>query len=150
MGQQENLEPIYSINHSKLVSETIDGEAIIVHLETGAYYSLRGSAALIWDQLLEGDTLSHLTSYLEEQVEAVSEPLEADLAAFLSDLQAEGLVILVEGQQKSGQNSVKIGQKSAYVKPMVDKFTDMSDLLLLDPIHQVEDEEGWPFKKKTF
>jgi len=32
---------------------------------------------------------------------------------------------------------------NAFEKPKLQKFTDMQDLLLLDPIHEV-DEAGWP------
>jgi len=30
-----------------------------------------------------------------------------------------------------------------FVKPILQKYTDMADLLLLDPIHEVG-EQGWP------
>jgi hypothetical protein len=29
-----------------------------------------------------------------------------------------------------------------------ERFTDMGDLLLLDPVHDVEDEKGWPHPKR--
>jgi hypothetical protein len=32
--------------------------------------------------------------------------------------------------------------------PLLRKYTDMRDLLLLDPIHDV-DEQGWPVRKLT-
>ncbi len=35
--------------------------------------------------------------------------------------------------------------KDDFTNPVLEKFTDMADLLLLDPIHEV-DESGWPNK----
>ena len=32
----------------------------------------------------------------------------------------------------------------SYEAPAVHKYTDMENLLLLDPIHEVEEEAGWP------
>jgi hypothetical protein len=35
------------------------------------------------------------------------------------------------------------GKESKFEKPGLQKYSDMQDLLLLDPIHEV-DEMGWP------
>ena len=34
-------------------------------------------------------------------------------------------------------------EKTQFEFPIIEKFTDMQELLLLDPIHEV-DEKGWP------
>lgn len=36
------------INAPSVVGEVIDGEAVILNLETGKYYSARGSGSAIW------------------------------------------------------------------------------------------------------
>ena len=40
------------------------------------------------------------------------------------------------------------GERGAYVSPGVDKYTDMQELILLDPVHEV-DAIGWPAPAKT-
>ena len=40
-----------------------------------------------------------------------------------------------------------VTEKLAYEHPVLQKYTDMEDLLLLDPIHDV-DEAGWPARKQ--
>jgi hypothetical protein len=35
------------------------------------------------------------------------------------------------------------GDRPVFGQPVLEKFTDMADLLLLDPIHEVG-EAGWP------
>lgn len=42
----------FRINAPTVISETIDGEAIIINLDTGAYYSLRETGAAVW-QLID-------------------------------------------------------------------------------------------------
>ncbi|HEY9704008.1 MAG TPA: PqqD family protein, partial [Allocoleopsis sp.] len=37
-------------------------------------------------------------------------------------------------------------EKLPFAQPLLEKYTDMQDLLLLDPIHEV-DEIGWPNPK---
>ena len=44
-------------------------------------------------------------------------------------------------------NSVEGHTKSPFVSPSLNGYSDMRDLLLIDPIHDV-DEGGWPEVKK--
>jgi hypothetical protein len=37
--------------------------------------------------------------------------------------------------------------KLPFQKPLLQKYTDMEALLLVDPIHEVDEEEGWPKQK---
>jgi hypothetical protein len=38
------------------------------------------------------------------------------------------------------------GKQQEFSRPILTKYTDMKELLLLDPIHEV-DETGWPNPK---
>ncbi len=37
-------------------------------------------------------------------------------------------------------------KKKSFCLPIIEKYTDLEELLLLDPIHEV-DESGWPKQK---
>ena len=41
----------FRVNSPTVVSETVDREVVMIHLDTGNYYSLRSTGALIWDAL---------------------------------------------------------------------------------------------------
>ena len=48
---------------------------------------------------------------------------------------------------KSDNNATPPQQDNLnFEKPVLQKHTDMQELLLLDPIHEI-DEKGWPSKK---
>ena len=86
---------------------------------------------------------------LDRVVAEVSALSDAEPAAFaaattslVEALLAEGL--LVEGppaEEKAWQ--AVAGSEGQYGLPTLERFTDMEDLLLLDPVHDVE-EMGWP------
>ena len=63
----------------------------------------------------------------------------------MAELQEEGLIVPDEitGKPVVGQTG---GQavKTPFVRPVLQKFTDMQDILLLDPIHEANDM-GWPY-----
>ena|SRR6476660_8869681 len=49
---------------------------------------------------------------------------------------------------KSSSRPDDLGTAAAFVTPELHKYTDMQELLLVDPIHEVA-EEGWPFRNTT-
>jgi hypothetical protein len=48
----------FKINQPGVIGEVIDNEAIIVNLDSGAYYSLRGPGADIWQMIDQGATIA--------------------------------------------------------------------------------------------
>ena len=140
---------VFIANKTKLVSEISDGEAIIVDLETGAYFSLQNSACFFWENLLAGVTLTRLADLTYLRYSEVPLTIVEDLRAFLLELQAEELLVrTADAAMPSAEVSPNV-KKTMYTRPIVEKFTDMAELLLLDPIHEVEDDLGWPFKKNN-
>jgi hypothetical protein len=67
-------------------------------------------------------------------------------------LQQEELIVSENGERTEGikefNAQVQPGpEKPRFEPPILRTFEDMQDLLLLDPIHEV-DEMGWPNAKK--
>jgi hypothetical protein len=138
----------FRVNGGGIVHETIDGEVIIINLETGVYYSLTQSAVDLWSALVEGATQAQLTGLLGARYEAAVADIDAAVAAFLDQLVAETIVIVEgDGTGAAPAAAPTAGQgRGPFEPPVLSKYTNMSDLLLLDPIHDV-DEHGWPNKK---
>jgi hypothetical protein len=116
---------------SKVVSELFEDEAIIVDLEKGSYYSFRGSAFGIW-KLIEG-------GFNRDQIIVKSENQQEN-TAFLEYVIGEELV----DTDNAIPSSLSFQERISGV-PEYSKYDDMKDLLLLDPIHEV-DKKGWPNK----
>lgn len=134
----------FCINQPAVIAEVIDGEAIIVNLESGAYYSLRDSGAAIWDRLVQGATPAEaaraLTGVYSDSVDVLQLGVETLLAQLL-----EERILMPGGQSPVDGLPAPSTNDSArpFQMPVLDKYTDMTDLLLLDPIHEV-DTKGWP------
>jgi hypothetical protein len=43
----------YHINSDKIMSDTIDNEVIIIHFESGTYYSMQPAGSEIWARLTQ-------------------------------------------------------------------------------------------------
>jgi hypothetical protein len=65
-----------------------------------------------------------------------------DVDALLSELRGYNLLI-PDATERTGQPELNGAAPGAYEAPKLSAYTDMQELLLLDPIHEV-DESGWP------
>lgn len=137
----------FRINDPQVVAEVIGGEAIIVNLDSGAYFSLRGSARLIWESLLGGATPAATVDALLATHTGERATVETALHDFLAQLLDEGLLVRDARDPANRGMQPAVERPSAdtlpFEAPVLEKYTDMADLLLLDPIHEVE-EQGWP------
>ncbi|HUH98983.1 MAG TPA: PqqD family protein [Anaerolineales bacterium] len=137
----------FSIKRPDVVYETIDGETVIVNLENGVYYSLRNSGVDVWNLVEAGANLDELTDLIAGRYEASPEYIRKVIAELLTAFQQEGLVQVASTRQTISQAppSPAAGAKLKFDPPIFEKYSDLQELLLLDPIHEV-DEEGWPHK----
>jgi hypothetical protein len=59
----------------------------------------------------------------------------------LGELEREGLIRPAE--RPAERLNASTGQSRQFVPPVLERYDDMEDLLLLDPVHDV-DAQGWP------
>jgi hypothetical protein len=138
----------FRANSPDVVSETIEGEAVIIHLYKGHYYNLNPIGADIWNHLIQGFTSAEIGDKLSQRYSADMSDLQAGIQQLMAKLQAEDLIVACE---QTMPNSAEVPNADAsstlpFEMPKLHKYTDMQDLLALDPIHDV-DEAGWPAKR---
>ena len=128
----------YEVNKPEVVDESVDGEVLIVHLGTGNYYSARGSGEAIWQMFAGGATVGEVVGAINGG--APASEASAAVERFLGTLQEEELL---RPRSAEAPPVAEAQPLAAFSEPLLEKYTDMQELLLLDPIHDV-DEAGWP------
>ena len=113
----------------------------MVNLETGIYYSIRGSGIDIWRAVEAGLSEDEIHQRFS------SSGAEAQVRSYLAELERERLVIRANDNDKSGP-AIDFSIREPIAEPVLEKFTDMREMLLIDPIHEL-DESGWPRKPET-
>lgn len=114
----------YLLAGPDIVHEEFDGEIVILNLQTGQYFGLNDSAAGLW-----------------ETVQAGGDPTVASKdhgANFVARLTELGLIV------KSDEAAQATAAMNIAEEPKIDVYDDLSDLILADPIHDVDQEQGWP------
>jgi len=133
------------VNSPHVISETVGGETIIVNLASGHYFSLQGTAVDVWQGIERGDATESIVLELEQRYEAGNGEIAASVQKLLDDFAAAELLVA----EANGSGSVAVtpsqeaGERAPFVAPSFTTFTDMQDIILLDPVHEV-DTRGWP------
>lgn len=137
----------YRVNGPNVVHETVEREAIVIHLEHGTYYSLAEAAACVWDAVVRGGATSDAVAAVVAAYDVATETATPAVVALLDALVAEGLAAADEAPSLPLPIVSSLdGSRRPWVAPELSRFTDMQELLLADPIHEVADA-GWPHVK---
>jgi hypothetical protein len=132
----------FGINARQVMSETIDGETIIIHLGTGSYYSLQQVGADVWSAISRGANHDQLVDEVVGRYDVTRDDAEPAITALVSELKGEDLILSSENGA-SYQPIEAASEREAFASPTLEKHTDMQDIILLDPVHEVDDR-GWP------
>lgn len=138
----------FRISGKQVVHEAFDDEVLAINLDSGTYYSLPGVSARIWACLVDGATLAAIAEALAEAYEGDRAVMNAELSRFIDRMSEEKLIVIDNSCDSAATfNFAKPSAgREPFVAPVMEIYSDMQDLLLLDPIHEV-DEAGWPVIK---
>jgi hypothetical protein len=125
-----------------LVAETLSDETLVIDTATGVFFSLRGVSSGLWAMLEQTAGDEELRRAVRDHFPDARDT-DADVDAYLAALEADGLVIETD-TPRAGESATTGPWPDGYDPPLVKKYDDMADLLLVDPIHDVATESGWP------
>jgi hypothetical protein len=137
----------YQIDRSRIIFEQFEDETVLVNTETGYYYSLSNTGSEILRLLDEGCLADDVPTILFGSCEGTHQRRDI-VQKFVERLVGES-IITVRSSDYSNQigrdpGPARYGEGIEYVPPVLERFDDVRDLLLIDPIHQVDQEYGWP------
>ena len=143
---------VFRVNGPQVISENIDGEVVLVNLEKGIYYSTDQVGAYLWDLIEAKHSVQEMRDMIGARYDADVDEIGTAVSGFLSELQQEELIVPTSPEQERTALDTSPAEAPAgklhFRPPALSKYTDMRDLLLLDPIHDVE-ESGWPVPRTT-
>ena len=137
-----------TVPSSRVAADTVEGEAVIVDLETGAYYTTEGVGCEVWELLASSRTTGDVVEVLRNRYDARDGEVEVYVQQMVTTLLAEGLMnVLDDDVAPFGEDGVQeqpdVGTRPPFEPSEFVSYHDMRGLLLLDPVHEV-DVEGWP------
>jgi hypothetical protein len=121
----------YRLASPGVVAEVIDGEAIIMHLGQGSYFSIDGAGAAVWTLLLDGATEDEAAREVAACAGASRDQVSAEVGLLVSRLLEEGLV--ERDPERPAPESLSVEGPLVYATPVLNKYGDMKEMLALDP-----------------
>ncbi len=140
----------YQINAPAVAYQHVEDEAILIQFDSGCYYSTDKLGAEILSLLQQSVSAVTVVQILADRHCVDVPTVYGVVKPFLEHLCAENLVVAQPGAVGVGASdwpsSAPNGsarQRLPIEPPVLHKYTDLQDLLLLDPIHDTDDA-GWP------
>lgn len=72
--------------------QELQGEAVLLDLQQGQYYGLNALGTRVWNLLHDGKGVGEVIQTLLAEYDCTEEQIKADIAHFLNELYAKGLV----------------------------------------------------------
>ena len=138
----------FRVNAPEVVAETVADEAIVLNLGTGMYYSIKGDSVPLWHAISGGASAEEIAGAVCELTGENAEAASAAIIGFIASLEAEGLIVERNGEAEERRAVDLAGAGAGLLEPGFETYSDMRDLILLDPVHEV-DERGWPHARPT-
>jgi hypothetical protein len=104
---------------------------------------MEGNAALVWNGIERRLSASRIAGEVAIRFRIDPNAVAADAGRLLNGFREHGLIRPAAAANQTEANLDAAGPFDAYSPPKLEIYTDLHDLLLLDPIHDF-DEAGWP------
>ncbi len=121
-------------NDEEIIAKVMDGEAIIINLASGMYYSMGAVGGVIWTMIEAQHTLAEIIDALTAMYGIPRARAEADVMRLGDELTRERIVTI--SRAPAAARDVEMAPPhptGPYEVPVLNIYRDMGDLLALDP-----------------
>ena len=145
---------MYSVNEKKMFYDMADGQAIVINFETGMYYGMSPLASAVLDLILKGAAPQAIAAALNGQPGAPAS-LEEDIRSFIQKLMDREILVVSEAPESReggiAAGEIRFGQEALRdgFGLEINEYAEAQDLILADPIHDVNVDMGWPIMKES-
>jgi len=120
-------------NDDEVIGKVLDGEAILINLATGSYYALPDVGAFIWQAIEAHCSLEEIAARVSASYEVSVEQAGIDVLALAERLMEEGIVAPAADVDAHPMTPAPPAQRAPYAAPQLTTYSDMRNLLALDP-----------------
>ncbi len=127
----------FRVSDAKVAWRVVEGEGVLLHAETSAYFGLNRTGTLVWEQLaIRPVSVEDLAAWMRDRIAGVPVDVASELDAFIADLRRLDLLDQVEdgdGAAPSTSTPVR-GEPDPggviYEPPVVLPFGELEKLIL--------------------
>jgi len=132
---------MYKLNEEKMFYDMAEGQAIVINFTTGMYYGTSSLGSAVLDALLAGTAAEEVCKAIQA-LPGCPADMAAQLDTFIGLLLEKEIIIPAAGT--GAACTIDAASLADGFKLTVDEFAEVQDLILADPVHDVDVEQGWP------
>lgn len=132
---------MYKLNEEKMFYDLAEGQAIVINFTTGIYYGTSSLGSAVLDALLAGASVENVLTAIQS-LPGCPDDIAAQLDAFIQALLEKEIIVPDDGAANTA--SIDASVLTDGFALTVDEFAEVQDLILADPVHDVDVEQGWP------
>jgi len=125
----------FTTRNGEVAAKVIDGEAILINLATGMYYSMGDVGGTVWSLIENNSNVEEIIANVAAGYKVEHGRARADVEALLSELLEENLIVVSPSSDTDNAVTAVAASEatSEYAKPSLKKFGDMAEMFALDP-----------------
>ena len=130
----------FEIKSPEVVYDEIDGEYVIVDLASGKYFRIQGESGNLFSLIISGQELQ---TNKDSSSSRITELIDSAVRTLV-----DNSII----REVTAQNSAGISDETMSFELnefVIEEFTDLQDIIGLDPIHEVDLNQGWPIADES-
>lgn len=136
--------PSFKIDTNRFAIDTINDETIVMDLVDGRLFLFEGGASTLFEFLSQGAS----TETIEQTVHRrYGEHHARAFAEFSRSLVEKKIVVEVSSDFPEELTPVQLEWPENLGEIIVSEYDDMSSVITMDPIHDVDPAKGWPFQE---
>ncbi|MFB9278683.1 hypothetical protein [Cohnella cellulosilytica] len=137
---------MYKLNTEKMFYDIADGQAIVINFETGMYYGTSTLGSMVLDGLIQGKAPKRIVDSIQNNKDCVTD-IDQSVERFIDAL-AEKEIIIADDQPYNAEQLNDLVVVDGDYSLDLNEFAEVQDILLADPVHDVEADMGWPTLKE--
>ena len=123
-------------NTAEVAAKILDGEAILINLSDGMYYSMDRAGGLVWEQIEARHSLHEIATEVSARYEVPPEQATTDVQRLARELLDHRLVLIDAGEPPPSRDLPNGPNPRLPYEPVrLNAYHDMAELLALDPPH---------------
>jgi hypothetical protein len=137
---------MYKLNEENFFCDITDGTAIIINSLTGVYYSINVFGSMVFERIIAGYSQDEILTLLKN-IPNIPSNIDEKLDYFINELLQENIITVSNEETAKlvlidASIDADIAAESDF-EMILTEYSDIQALLIADPIHDVEDWDGW-------
>jgi hypothetical protein len=129
-----------------IVAEEFDGEIVLIDAVRGLYFSLQGAAMELWRAFAAERAVADVLDAFCAQVAGADRDA---LREVIGRMRENDLLVPAMRAPSTSAPAMRV-LSLTFAPPVLEVYSDLAELIAIDPVHEVDAAAGWPLRPANF